>query len=394
MDLFATAKSFLFSKMSKKAKFQVNENVWACDQEKFYPAKVLRHESLGPVNKYFVHYSKWDRKYDTWLDEKLLEPWNNGLSPVSTTTGTQGKVAQKKGKGGGKKNGDINIAVEEEIKKDVEVVEEKVDEETADATPLEFPITRRSRKRKEVENSFELASESDPVRPLPTTSTKTRPLRPVTQSDLIQDSEEHTYHIKFTIPNDLKRHMVDEWMIITQEKPGRLLKLPKAADKNVKTLLRHYLDDRKQKFDDAQMRNAKELVSALIPFFDKALPSILLYRQERAQYDALMEKFPSGRPSEIYGGEHFVRLYVRLPRFMSSLFGPQIQTVHANLVDLLKFIFKNSSQYISIHNYASDEDAMDIKVAPAVEATETDDAEESASTVPKKRGRPAWKPKK
>jgi len=182
-------------------------------------------------------------------------------------------------------------------------------------------------------------------------------------------------------------------MIITQEKPGRLLKLPKATNKNVKALLRHYLDDRKQKFDDVQMRNAKELVSALIPFFDKALPSILLYRQERAQFDALMQKFPDGNPSEIYGGEHFVRLYVRLPRFMSSLFGPEIQIVHANLVDLLKFIAKNSSQYINIHNYASDEEAMDIKEVQIELSTETDDvddagkADELIPVVPKKRGR-------
>ena len=96
----------------KKAKFQVNENIWACDKSIFYPAKILRHESIGPVNKYFVHYSKWDRKYDAWLDEKLIESWNNGLPPASITNETQVKVGNKKG--GSKKNAsNTNIVVVE-----------------------------------------------------------------------------------------------------------------------------------------------------------------------------------------------------------------------------------------------------------------------------------------
>lgn len=380
---------------TKKAKFHVNENVWACDKSVFYAAKILRHESLGPVNKYFVHYLKWDRKHDGWVDEKLIEPWNNGLPPISTSS-------QENAKKTNKKSG--SSVVEEKVKEEEVKITEKIMEgivkEKEDETPLESPISsRRGRKRKEVDSSFELPNESDLV-PLPTTShsskgTYAKIQRPMTQTDLIQDPEEHTYHIKFVIPNDLKRHMVDEWMIITQETPGRLLNLPKPSDKNVKAILQHYLDERKSKFDDAQMRNAKELVSALLPLFDRALSSLLLYRQERAQYDALAEKFPKKKPSEIYGGEHFIRLFVRLPRLLSSIFGPQVQIVHANLVDLLKFIGKSSSQYINIHNYASDEDAMNIKdVKDSTNIPTVDSANVVSASSPGKRGRPSTKPRK
>lgn len=53
----------------------------------------------------------------------------------------------------------------------------------------------------------------------------------------------------------------------------------------------------------------KELVSSLTDFFNKALPTVLLYRQERAQYDAVVQMFPQVPASELYGGEHLLRLY-------------------------------------------------------------------------------------
>lgn len=378
--------------MSKKIRFQVNESVWACDKSVYYAAKVLRFESLGPVNKYFVHYNNWDRKYDAWIDEKLIEPWNNGQPPAATIQQNDLKKGKSGKKGASKASEEKSLPVaEEKTPADVEEKVEKVDEST-----IESPVTRQGRKRKQ-ETPIDDAGESDNVPPpvisYSTKASYKKAARVTEKEGLIQDPEEQTYHLKFNIPNDLKRHMVDEWMIITQEKPGRLLKLPKPANRTVNALLKHYMEDRKQKLDESQMRNIKELVAALPPFFDRMLPSVLLYRQERAQYDALMQTFPQGKPSEIYGGEHFVRLYVRLPRFMSNLFGPQVHAVHAHLVDLLKFIGKNVSQYANIHNYALDEDAMNIKEA---EETETDDflGTEGDAEAPKRRGRPPVKSRK
>lgn len=56
-------------------------------------------------------------------------------------------------------------------------------------------------------------------------------------------------------------------------------------------------------------------------YFDKALPLILLYRQEREQYERLRAATSKGKefvPSDIYGAEHLLRLFVRLPHLLAQ----------------------------------------------------------------------------
>lgn len=43
--------------------------------------------------------------------------------------------------------------------------------------------------------------------------------------------------------------------------------------------------------------------------YTQALPLILLYRQERTQYDITVQKLPGKSPSEIYGAEHLLRVF-------------------------------------------------------------------------------------
>ncbi len=53
-----------------------------------------------------------------------------------------------------------------------------------------------------------------------------------------------------------------------------------------------------------------EILSGLIVYFDKALGNNLLYRFERAQYVDIRRKTAEMKPmSEIYGGEHLLRLF-------------------------------------------------------------------------------------
>jgi MRG/RNA binding activity-knot of a chromodomain len=60
-----------------------------------------------------------------------------------------------------------------------------------------------------------------------------------------------------------------------------------------------------------------EMAEGIASFFDQALPTRLLYRQEIPQLrvlDAILpEEYHQKRLSEIYGGEHLLRLFIRLP---------------------------------------------------------------------------------
>lgn len=50
-----------------------------------------------------------------------------------------------------------------------------------------------------------------------------------------------------------------------------------------------------------------EILNGLRCYFDKALPSILLYKKERLQYREAVSDNIS--PSTIYGAEHLLRLF-------------------------------------------------------------------------------------
>ena len=53
-------------------------------------------------------------------------------------------------------------------------------------------------------------------------------------------------------------------------------------------------------------------------YFDRALGTILLYRFERKQYDDIRAKYPETAASDLYGAEHLLRLFVRLPYLLAQ----------------------------------------------------------------------------
>ena len=76
-------------------------------------------------------------------------------------------------------------------------------------------------------------------------------------------------------------------------------------------------------------------------FFDRALPSCLLYPPERDQYEQMHSQQPALRPSEIYGPAHLLRCFVKLPDVLldpknSNLSELQLNQLKARLMDLMK----------------------------------------------------------
>jgi mortality factor 4-like protein 1 len=53
-----------------------------------------------------------------------------------------------------------------------------------------------------------------------------------------------------------------------------------------------------------------EILNGLRLYFDKALPVMLLYKEERSQYaNSIPEDQTTITPSSIYGAEHLLRLF-------------------------------------------------------------------------------------
>ncbi|XP_058081174.1 protein MRG1 isoform X2 [Magnolia sinica] len=116
--------------------------------------------------------------------------------------------------------------------------------------------------------------------------------------------------MKIQFPSTLKKQLVDDWEFVTQL--GKLVKLPR--NPNVDDILKKYLDYRSKK-DGMIAESIGEILKGIRGYFDKALPAMLLYKKERQQYHEAVTDNIS--PSTVYGAEHLLRLFVKLPELLA-----------------------------------------------------------------------------
>lgn len=78
---------------------------------------------------------------------------------------------------------------------------------------------------------------------------------------------------------------------------------------------------------------------------------MLLYRLERPQYDDEVKKGKgtAKKPSEVYGAEHLLRLFVKLPSLLahSQMEESQVTLLQKHLADFIKWLQKNLSFFCS-----------------------------------------------
>lgn len=174
------------------------------------------------------------------------------------------------------------------------------------------------------------------------------------QSDIC-DFDEEISITKLSIPAALKTHMVEEWDLISHE-PRSLLALPRTP--NVVSIIEDFLSLKQKKVDSEQYLKYTDLFTGLRGYFDRALPKILLYRHERDQWEMLKQIHQS--PSKLYGAEHLIRLYVKLPRLLSmvTMNASELSQTQGKFLELLNYIQKNSDTLILKSAYILREEAM------------------------------------
>ena len=62
----------------------------------------------------------------------------------------------------------------------------------------------------------------------------------------------------------------------------------------------------------------KQIINQIRFYFNESLSTILLYNNERSQYYAVSNNFNNLAMDQIYGVEHLCRLFVKLPKLISS----------------------------------------------------------------------------
>ncbi|RHY97620.1 hypothetical protein DYB35_006659 [Aphanomyces astaci] len=129
---------------------------------------------------------------------------------------------------------------------------------------------------------------------------KSKVVDPFDDSVVIKDHArdlEEEVQVSIPIPMTLKKVLIDDWKKITQEQ--QWIDMPRVP--SVRSITRPMLE-------------------GLEAYFNRALPLILLYRHERAQYnqiaasstvtdDSSAADRAAAAPAAIYGAEHLLRLF-------------------------------------------------------------------------------------
>lgn len=149
--------------------------------------------------------------------------------------------------------------------------------------------------------------------------------------------------VKITIPQDLRRYLLDDCDFVTRQK--QLVPLPKPDDLTVKGVTERYKKYREENPEDMKnMGTLSEVCQGINEYFNVMLGSQLLYKFERTQYSDVLKEHPDKPLCDIYGCEHLLRLFVKLGRVLaySCLDEPSMEFVCIHIHDFLDYVMKNS----------------------------------------------------
>ncbi|XP_058187591.1 protein MRG1 isoform X1 [Rhododendron vialii] len=276
---------------SDSSLFSEGEKVLAYHGPRIYEAKVQKAEIRKKEWRYFVHYLGWNKNWDEWVGaDRLMKHTEENVLKQQALDKKQG--VDKNSKSG--RSAQTKPKASSEAKVDKEDTKNNV---------------AKGKKRK-------------------------------TDSGIEKDSVSVKKLIKIQIPSTLKKQLVDDWEFITQQ--DKLVKLPRTP--NVDGILTKYLEYRSKK-DGTMTDSVGEILNGLRSYFDKALAVILLYKKERQQYnDAVADNVS---PSTVYGAEHLLRLFVKLPELLAyvNIEEETLLRLQQKLLDFLKFLQKNQGTF-------------------------------------------------
>ncbi|CAO2828219.1 unnamed protein product [Amaranthus hypochondriacus] len=278
----------------KSSLYSEGEKVLAYHVSRIYEAKIQKAEIRKKEWRYFVHYLGWNKNWDEWVGtDRLMKYTDENIQK-------QRALEKKQGADKNHKSGRSTLTkpkTSTDAKADKEDVKNNVG---------------KGKKRKADE----------------------------------KESISADKFVKIQMPSTLKKQLVDDWEFVTQK--DKLVKLPRSP--NVDEVLKKYLDYRTRK-DGTMTDSIAEILNGLRCYFDKALPLMLLYKKEKQQYHEAVTNNMS--PSTVYGAEHLLRLFVKLPELLAYVNMEEETTnrLQQKLVDFLRFLQKNQSTFfVSVYD--------------------------------------------
>jgi mortality factor 4-like protein 1 len=144
-------------------------------------------------------------------------------------------------------------------------------------------------------------------------------------------------HTQLTLPATLQRRLLDDLDMIEERK---LLPLPRTPC--IRQVLDMFVASRGKRSKQEQ-DEVVEMVQGLTAFFDMALPRMLLFSFESLKYKRVQSEHPDLKPSQLYGGEHLLRLLMKMPTEMmtAKVTADKAMSLQPRLQELIKFLEKN-----------------------------------------------------
>ncbi|CAH8336823.1 unnamed protein product [Eruca vesicaria subsp. sativa] len=162
--------------------------------------------------------------------------------------------------------------------------------------------------------------------------------------------------LTLNIPKALRKQLTDDCEFVTQMQ--KLVELPRSP--NVDEILKNYADCKLKKHGRVS-DSVEEILKGLRCYFDKALPVKLLYNNERKQYEEIVAGGVS--PSTVYGAEHLLRLFVKLPELLIrvTMAEETLKELQDEFVDILRFLRNNQSTlFVSTYKAVEEVEKKDI----------------------------------
>eukprot|EP01138_Halocafeteria_seosinensis_P004647 gb/GECG01004753.1/.p1 GENE.gb/GECG01004753.1/~~gb/GECG01004753.1/.p1 ORF type:complete len:377 (+),score=71.08 gb/GECG01004753.1/:1-1131(+) len=361
------------------AELQVGDKVFAYHMNQLYEAKVMEKETdkTGDPH-YFVHYHGWAKKWDEWVASDRIMPINEETKKlkdkIMAEMKAQRKAARQSSGSGGKKGSSSSSKSGRGGRGG-----------RASGRKRTASETRGSSAAADVDSDDE-ESEAE-------------------EGEEYKDVEA----VKLPITYALRRLIVHDWENVTKRRS--LVKIPKSngeeeGSPSVAAIFRDYIAHKEgQEQDDSSLRG---FIEGLRLYFDRAIGAFLLYRFERPQYENIVKQqrqiaeskdkeedsvveeslrnqicTPEGEPrplSEIYGAEHLLRLFVKLPQLLihTKLTKKDHKAFHKKITEFLRFLQKNQNKYFGdtytkadgeyITEYAKLADTVTVSIPPSVAA--------------------------
>ncbi|KAK3004708.1 hypothetical protein RJ639_018916 [Escallonia herrerae] len=281
--------------------FSDGEKVLAYHGPRIYEAKVQKAEVLKNEWKYFVHYLKFSSSEPSVEWEQIVSEEIVTKLPYVANSWDEWVGADRL-----MKHSEENVLKQQALDK-----KQGVDKN---------PKSGRSAQTKPKISSDVKGDKEDAKR--------AKGKKRKSESGIEKDNVSVEKLVKIQVPSTLKKQLVDDWEFITQQ--DKLVKLPRSP--NVDDILSKYLEYRSKK--DGMMTDAVgEILNGIRSYFDKGLPVILLYKNEREQYNEAV--VDNASPS------------IKLPELLAyvNIEEETLVRLQHKLLEFLKFLQKNQGTF-------------------------------------------------